>query len=177
MCFFLLLLYINTPQTLVWDTTPECERGVILSPNMLRVSMNPSYRQSCRHVVSTGFTDDFTVRLSDNGVMHGVSIVCIGFAREGLDFTETRHVTRDGVYTLVPHVGKLFGTLDRTMPEVYCPLFTHGMVRCVADRLNGTISYHVDGVDQGVAWRGVAPGPLHAVVIFIYPGVSTELIE
>ena len=82
--------------------------------------------------------------------------------------------TNDGVYTLYPCEGTLWGSGESDTS--YCASVTHGTVRCVADRGRGTIAFHVNGVDRGVAWTGVAPGPLHAVVVFDVPGVSVKFV-
>ena len=98
--------------------------------------------------------------------------VLIGFTTRAA-FTPDIHGS-DGSYTLHPCVGKLYGF--GKYYTSYCAGFTQGTVRCVADRGRGTIAFHVDGVDRGVAWTGVAPGPLHAVVVFYLPGVEVEFV-
>ena len=46
----------------------------------------------------------------------------------------------------------------------------------MADRGRGTIAFRVNGVGRGVAWTGVAPGPLHAFVMLPFPGVDVEFV-
>ena len=123
--------------------------------------------------MSTEATDDFTVQIINQPSVQVHGDVNIGFTTRAAFTPNTDILDRDGVYTLCPHSGALFGS---GKPTYYCARFTHGTVRCVADRGRGTIAFHVDGVDRGVAWTGLAPGPLHAVVVFSVRGIDVEFV-
>ena len=105
------------------------------------------------------------------------SDVFIGFTTRAAFTPDTIIISSDGVYTLWPPTGKLYGSgkPGERYPS-YCAGFAHGTVRCLADRGRGTIAFHVDGVDRGVAWTGVAPGPFHAFVRFYWRGVDVEFV-
>ena len=148
-------------------------RHIVLSPDSRRVSKSTKDLVD-RNVMSAAPSDDFTVRVTNQPSAPYPGYVFIGFTTRAAFTPDTDIVVEAGVYTLYPRGGMLFGSGKRG--TAYCAGFTHGTVRCVADRGRGTIAFHVDGVDRGVAWTDVAPGPLHAVVVFYYPGVDVELL-
>lgn len=98
-------------------------------------------------------------------------LLLVGFVREySLDNLTCEH----GVYMLRPVLGTLHGTGKDYVP--YCSPLTTATLRCVADRTAGTISFHVNGVDCGVAWTGVEPGALRGGLMFWRPGINVQLL-
>lgn len=126
--------------------------------------------------MSTAPTDEFTVRFTwTRGAPAGNEAIGLIHSSVYRPNTHIAHV--DGVYTLAVATGKLYGS--GTYNKRYCGgkgRREHRTVRCVYDRGAGLISFHVDGVECGVAYCGVA-GPLHAFVEFGGPGQDCEIVE
>lgn len=121
-------------------------------------------------------TDDYCVRLFHEPSASQPGFVSIGFTTSAAFDCETDITWKDGVYTLWPWGGTLFGS-GKEGEEFYCEVFSDATIRCVADRDRRTITFHVNGVDRGVAWTNVTASPLYAVVVFYYPGIVVELLE
>lgn len=68
----------------------------------------------------------------------------------------------DNAYVIWPCKGEV--TFDETT-LVYSDPFTSGVVRCVRDRVEGTISFVVNGKNWGVAFSGVGDEALYALAI------------
>lgn len=156
------------PPTDYWDAA-TASPSIVVSPDTRRVSMRSSNIGlgiwDC--VMSIDPMDDFTVRVfSGSG-----NAVCtfIGFTTRDA-FKPKFDVYRDkmcGLYILRCDTGLALGS--GIYKEGYGPKNSMGgTVRCVADRARGTISFHVDGVDHGVALMNVPPVPLYAVAMFVF---------
>ena len=140
-----------------------------------------------RNNISDKPTDDFTVRFSEcpaqaafDDVKDNASVrrtsgdLFIGFILPQV-FNPTGHtIHRIGAYMLWPCRGVMYGT--RADGIKYCPPFFSGTIRCTIDRVACTISFVVNGVDYGIAWRDVDGQPLHAFVGLWEPGFCVELV-
>lgn len=165
-----------------------------MTPNRRVVSRNAAFgfggldAAACRNVGTVQPTDDFTVNVplqaarplpafqfgTPLGSVSGQ--VYIGFSTQRIAPSGTNF---QGTYVLLLSDGTLqlpSQSLFNQQRSGYCDGVTHGTVRCVADRASGTIRFHVNGVDKGVAYRNVPPGPLYAVVMFPAEGVVVELV-
>lgn len=122
-------------------------------------------------------SDDFTVRLQQHPSAPHPGVLAVGFISPAAFKPDLDIQQSEEAYGVMPRSGVLCGAKNNG--SVFCDGFTKGTVRCVADREAGTITYYVDGVNKGVAWRDVPEGPLHAVVSFWFdaPGVGVELLE
>lgn len=149
---------------------------VIVSPNARRVGMRPKFNL-LRNVMSVESTNDFCVRVTTPPLKSTPfpGGVFIGFTTRDAFTRDTDITCNGGVYTIQPFYGRLHGY--RKLNTVYCQghFKAGGTVRCVADRARATISFHLDGVDRGVAWTNVGMEPLHALVS-LYAGVEVELL-
>lgn len=128
-----------------------------------------------KNVMSINPTDDFTVELFGN--RRDVVDVRVGFTTRGAFRPTADPIDElvDGMYTLRHYNGTVWGS--GKMNEFYGQMHSgQGMLRCVADRANGTIRFYVDGVDYGVAWTGVPrEEPLYAVAMFNIIGDIVQL--
>lgn len=132
-----------------------------------------------KNVVSTNATDDFTVEISVSTGMLRMGNVHIGFTTRAAFLANAFMLQSPGVYTLWPLCGVLYG-------KGYCgkydgrPVRRGGIdwrIRCVFDRDHGTISFHVNGVDMGIAWDYVdAESTLYAVAVICESDVDIHLV-
>lgn len=127
-------------------------------------------------MISTHPTDDFTVRVQTHEAAVFPACFLIGFVtRETFEHLEPSKF-QDGVYTLHPKYGELFGTGHRGKRYCKDAGFRNGTIRCVADRIKRTIVFHVDGKSRAVAWKNVTAAPLYAIAMIDYPQNEVTLI-
>lgn len=127
-----------------------------------------------RNAMSIGVTDDFAVSVTHDPTAASPGCVSVGFISPTVFARDTDvHLAR-GAYTLWLQDGMLYGS--GRYRTAYCPGAAAARVRCIANRKDRTISFEVNGVDHGVAWTDVSPGPLHAVVVFAKPGHHVDVL-
>lgn len=159
-----------------WDVRPSISPYVTISSDMRRASMRCHWAyRGFVNIASAVATDEFTVEISGSRFAMNPGYVRIGFVTLERFAPNTCLLYGSGVYTIIPCCGLLSGC--GKINAVYCSGFYRGTVRGVVDRVHKTISFHVDGVDHGVAWTGVDPGTLlYAVAAFEYDRVSVEFV-
>lgn len=126
--------------------------------------------------MSVNQTDDFTVSISGNKKSPFVGPVGIGFVTRAAfePYAFRGSYPGDGMYILRYKTGKLFGSGKASTH--YCTGVDCYTLRCVADRVRGTIEFYEDDVYRGVAWTGVPSAPLHACVMFTTSDVYVEFV-
>lgn len=161
-------------QVVSWDAKTFDDEYVLWSDDLQRMRLSPE--TTWRNVISADPTNDFTVRVTNLPHAPHPGSVFVGFTTQTAFAADNSINTAKGVYTMRLEDGALYGTEQKFVDYSAAFKREDGTLRCVADRSRGTIAFHVDGVDLGVAWTGVGPLPLYAVVIFWFHDVEIELL-
>lgn len=162
-----------------WRSNPD----VAMSPDSRSFTVAGRWSKGgwCNSI-SEDATNDFTVRFESvdtRGEAIALPInesgeLFIGFISPLVFSKQSHGITTMGAYALWPTRATLYGTGHNG--TLYCPPFgSPGLVRCVADRAAKTISFVVNGVPYGIAWREVEDRPLHAFVGLWEPGFRVQL--
>lgn len=138
-----------------------CKSGVTLSNNNL-VATNPkSYYHS---VLGDSQVKKFKIKILSRGD------VLVGFACKST-FNEKRDVSDIQGNCML---GCLSGTIWPGCVK-YMGVSVDSIVECVYDEIGGTVSFVIDGVDKGVAKRGIT-GDMYPAVVLNSPA-SVEIVN
>ena len=118
----------------------------------------------------------FKLRVNYSGASS--NSVCIGLISYPSHFTPTGFNCKSSNMKsfCMSTYGTLYGN-GADSKKYSSPVPDGAIVECVRDRVNRTISFVVNGVDQGVAFTGVPDEELHALANFNFLKVSVTFVQ